>query len=88
MDVITKTKACVCGHSLAGVAGSNSAWGLECLCFVSAVWCQVETYAAVLITRPEASCRVRCVVSKPQQLGCIDPLGFQAINNNLDANYI
>ena len=37
------SKACVCGHSLAGIAGSNPAGGMDvCLSVVSVVCCQVE----------------------------------------------
>ena len=35
-----RSKACICGRSLAGFAGSNPA-GVY-LCFVSVVYCQVE----------------------------------------------
>jgi hypothetical protein len=36
------SKACVCGHSLGGVAGSNPAGGLDVCRFLSVICCQVE----------------------------------------------
>jgi hypothetical protein len=38
-------KTWVCGHSLAGVAGSNAAWELGIYSVVSAVRCQIELSA-------------------------------------------
>jgi hypothetical protein len=52
--VAARSKACVCGHSLAEIAGSNSPEGMDvCLLWVM---CVVR-----LITRPEESYQVWCV---------------------------
>jgi len=41
----TRSKALVFGHSLAGIAGSNFATGMNVLSVVSVVFCQVEIFA-------------------------------------------
>ena len=39
-----RSKACVCGCSFAGIAGSNPTRGID-LCLLSVVCCQVEVCA-------------------------------------------
>ena len=45
IPVATRSKAYVCGHSLAGIAASNPTEGMDVLSLVSAVCCQVEVPA-------------------------------------------
>jgi len=54
--VAERSKAWVCGRSLAGVMGSNSARGMD----VTVVCCQVEDSREGLITLPEESWRACC----------------------------
>jgi len=42
LPVAARSKAWVCGRSLAGIAGSNPAGGIDVLSVVSVVCCQVE----------------------------------------------
>jgi hypothetical protein len=45
--VATRSKACICGRSIAGISGSNPTEGMDvCLSLVSAVCCQVEVLAS------------------------------------------
>jgi hypothetical protein len=44
--VTVRSKAWVCGRSLAGMVGSNPAWGQGYLSLVSVVCCQVEVFAS------------------------------------------
>jgi len=53
-------KACVCGRSLAGMAGSNPSGGIDVSYLVDVVCCQVRSLCDGLIPRPEESYRV-CV---------------------------
>ena len=46
ISVAAPSKACVCGRSLAGIAGSNPTGGHGCLSLVSVVCCQVEVSAS------------------------------------------
>ena len=45
VPVAARSKAWVCGHLLAGIAGSNPTGGHGCLSVVSVVCCQVEVCA-------------------------------------------
>jgi hypothetical protein len=45
ISAAARDKTWVCGHSLAGVAGSNAAWELGIHSVVSAVRCQMELSA-------------------------------------------
>ena len=56
----TQTKAWVCGHSLAGIAGSNPAGDTGYLSLVSLVCCQVEVSASglSLVQRSPTGCGV------------------------------
>ena len=68
--VTARSKAWVCGRSLAGIAcGFESCRMYECLSFVSVVCCQVEVSATGRpITRPEESYRMwsrATVASRP-----------------------
>jgi len=59
--VAARSKAWVCGHSLAGIVGSNSAGGMDvCLSLVSVVRCQVEVSALgwSLVQRSPNECGV------------------------------
>jgi hypothetical protein len=59
IEVAARSKAWACGHSLAGIAGSNHTGGHGCLSFFSAVY-----YVGLCvgpITRPEESYRLWCV---------------------------
>jgi hypothetical protein len=46
IPVAARSKAWVCGRSLAGTVGSNSAGRYGCLSLVSVVCCQVEVSAS------------------------------------------
>jgi hypothetical protein len=48
IPVAVRSKAWVCGRSLAGIVGSNPAKGHGCLSLVSVVCCQVEVCATGL----------------------------------------
>jgi hypothetical protein len=52
-----RSKAWDCGRSLVGIVGSNTAGGKDVCCVLSGSGLCDE-----LITCPEESCRVRCVV--------------------------
>jgi hypothetical protein len=56
-----RSKAWLCGHSLAGIAGSNLAGGMDI--FLLLVLCVLSGrgFCVSLITRPEESYRVWCV---------------------------
>jgi hypothetical protein len=58
VPVAARSKAWVCGRSLAGIAGSNSARGHGCLSVVSVVCCQVEVSATgrSLVQRSPTDC--------------------------------
>jgi hypothetical protein len=59
IPVAARSKAWVCGHSLAGVVSSNPAGDMHvCLLWVL---CVVRVLSVGLITRPEESYRVGCV---------------------------
>jgi hypothetical protein len=57
IPVATRSKAWVCGSSLAGIAGSNPGGGMDVLSFVSVMCCLCDGQ----ITRPEESYLVLCV---------------------------
>ena len=47
IPVAARSKAWICGRSLAGIAGSNPAGGMDVyVCRVSVVCCQVEVSAS------------------------------------------
>ena len=46
IQVAVRSKAWVCSHSLAGIAGLNLSGGLDVLSCLSVVYCQVEVSAA------------------------------------------
>jgi len=56
--VAARSKACVCGRSLAGTAGPNLAEGMD-ISLVSGECCVLpgRGLCVGLITRPEESCR-------------------------------
>jgi hypothetical protein len=60
------SRACVCGHSLAGIAGSNPTGGMY-ICLVSFVCCQVEVSALGWSPRQYESCRVLCVTERERE---------------------
>ena len=60
ISVAARSKAWVCGRSLAGIAGSNPVGGMDICLFVRVVCCQVRGLCDGPITRPEESYRV-CV---------------------------
>jgi hypothetical protein len=63
IPVAKRSKARVCGRSLAEVAGSNHAGGMDVLSLVSVVCCQVEVSAAgrSLVQRsPTDWCAIAC----------------------------
>ena len=45
IPVAARSAAWICDLSLAGIAGSNIAWGQECLSLVRDVCCKVEVSA-------------------------------------------
>ena len=57
-----RSKASVCGRLLAGTAGSNPTGGHGCLTVVSVVCCAGRSLCDGLITHPEESYRLWCVV--------------------------
>ena len=46
IPLAARSKAWVCGQSLAGIAGSNPVEGHGCLSVVSGVFCQVQVSAS------------------------------------------
>ena len=58
IPVAERSKACVCSRSPAGIAGSNPAGGMDvcCVCLSGRSLCDW------LITRPEESYRLCCVI--------------------------
>jgi len=60
IPVAARTKAWVCGRSLAGNAGSNRAGGMNICCCEGCVL-SGRALCVGLITRPEASYRVWCI---------------------------
>jgi hypothetical protein len=73
-----QTKAWVCGRSLAGIAGSNPAGGIDGLSVVNVVCCQVEVSATrcSLVQRGPTDCGVcLSVMDKPRDpLRAVAPL--------------
>ena len=76
IPLAARSKAWVCGRSLAGIVGSNPTVGIN-VCFI--VCCQVG-----LITRPEEAYRLWCVVvcdhesstvMRPCPTGAVAPWG-------------
>ena len=61
--MVERSKARVCGPSLAGVVGSNPAGGHGCFSVASVVCCQVEVFATgrSLVQRSPTDCGVSCV---------------------------
>ena len=61
----SQSKACVCGRSLAGIAGLNSAGGMD-VSLVNFVWCQAEVSVTgrPLVQRSPTKCVVSLSVSK------------------------
>ena len=62
-----RSKAWVCGCSLAGIAGSNPAGAYGCLSLECVVCCQVEVFAPVrsLVQRSPTECGVsNCVCDR------------------------
>jgi hypothetical protein len=60
IPVAARSKAWVCGRSLAGIVGSNPTGGHGCLSLVSVVCCQVEVSASgwSLVQRSPTECGV------------------------------
>jgi hypothetical protein len=60
MPVAALSKAEVCGRLVAGVMGSNPAWGMDIclLCLYVVLSCVGRGFCDGLITRPEGSYRV------------------------------
>ena len=60
IPMAARSKAWVCGRSLAGIAGSNPARGHVCLSVVSVVCCPVEVSATYrsLVQRSLTECGV------------------------------
>ena len=79
--VAARSKARVCGLSLAGTAGSNpvGAWMCLCECCVLLGKCLCDG----LITRPEESYRMRCIWVWLRNLirGSLSPLGLSSHDN-------
>jgi len=61
----SRSKACVCGRSIAGTAGLNSAGGMD-VCLVNVVCCQAEISVTgrSLVQRSSTECVVSLSVSK------------------------
>ena len=62
VPVAARSKAWVCGRSLAGIVGSNPTGAHGCLSVVIVVCCTGREVCDGLITRPEESYRLWCVV--------------------------
>ena len=62
VPVAARSKARVCSRRLDEIVGSNPRRGHGCSSVVSVVCCQVERLGDELITRPEESYRLWCVV--------------------------
>jgi hypothetical protein len=62
VPMVALSKAWVCGRSPAETVGSIPAGVMDVCILLSVVCCQVEVSATVLITRPEQSYRIWCVV--------------------------
>jgi hypothetical protein len=62
--VVAPSKAKVCGRLVAGIAGSNPAWGMDVclLCLYVVLSCVGRGLCDGLITRPEESYRVSSCV--------------------------
>ena len=62
IPVTVRSKACVCGPSLAGIVGSNPVGGMD-VCFLC-VFCVLSGRGLCvgLTTRPEESHRLWCVI--------------------------
>jgi hypothetical protein len=60
IPVAARCPTWVCGHSLAGITGSNPAMGMDVLFLVSVVCCQVEVSAKgrSLVQRSHTECDV------------------------------
>ena len=56
IPVAARSKAQVCGLSLAGIAGSNPARGFGCLSLVNFVCCQVSATGRSLVQRSPTEC--------------------------------
>jgi hypothetical protein len=70
IPVATRSKAWVCGRSLAGSVGSNSTGANGCLFVVNVVCCQVQVSATgrSLVQRSPTDCDASlCVIQKPQE---------------------
>ena len=61
VPVAARSKAWVCGRSLAEIAGSNPTGGYGCLSVESVVCCAGRGLCDGLITRPEETYRLWCV---------------------------
>ena len=60
----TRSKACVCGHSIAGIVGSNPAEDMDIRLFCFVVCCVGSGHCDGLITPPEEfyrMCMSNCV---------------------------
>jgi hypothetical protein len=71
IPVASLSTAWVCGRSLAGIAGSNPAGGVDVLSLVSVVCCHVEVSATSwsLVLRSPTECGMsECVIVKPRKM--------------------
>jgi len=80
VSVTARSKAWVCGRSLAGITGSNSTGGHGCLSLVNVVCCQVEVSASgqSLVQRSRIECRVSECDRESSTLRRLGPLGAAA----------
>jgi hypothetical protein len=62
IPVAAPSKALVCGPSLTRIVGSNPSGGMDGLSVVNVVCCAGRGLCGDLITRPEESYRLSCVV--------------------------
>jgi len=60
VPVAARSKVWVCGRSVAGIACSNTAWGID-VCGFEFCMSSGRSLCVGLITRPEESYRVWCV---------------------------
>jgi hypothetical protein len=78
IEVVTRSKPWVCGHSIAGIAGSNPAEGMDVrlFCLLCVVRRVGGGFCDGLITRPGDFYRVcmsNCLVQKPKTLRGLVP---------------
>jgi hypothetical protein len=94
IPVAARCKVWFCGRTLAGIVGSNSAWGHGCLSLVSDVYCQVEVSATgrSLVQRSPTECGVSgcdceaSLVRRPRLTGSYCSTDKKNLNETISNN--